>query len=82
MYVSHMHYFRCHCGHCDIMPTIGECICCHKVEKVVSKMEDTGASSITEHEGFTWIDGCCKLITFNIGSNLGIFLINHLYTSK
>ena len=47
-----MHYFRCHCGHCDIMPTSGECICCCEVEEVVSKIEETGASCITEHEGF------------------------------
>ena len=45
-----MHYFRCHCGYCD-MPTSGECICCCEVEEVVSKIEETGASCITEHEG-------------------------------
>ena len=50
--VTHMRYFRCHCGHCNIMPTSGECICCCEVDKVVSKMEETGASCITEHEGF------------------------------
>ena len=48
-----MHYFRCHCGHCVIMPTSTECVCCCKVEKMISKMEKTGASCITEYEGFS-----------------------------
>ena len=34
------------------MPTCTECICCCELEKVVGKMEETGALCITEHEGF------------------------------
>ena len=34
------------------MPTYTECICCCELEKMVGKMEETGASCITEHERF------------------------------
>ena len=44
--------YRCHCGHCEPMPTYTECICCCELEQMVGKMEETGASYITEHEGF------------------------------
>ena len=34
------------------MLTSTECVWCCEVEKMVTKMEETGASCITEHEGF------------------------------
>ena len=35
-----------------MMPTLEECISCCSIIEVVSKMEEVGASSITESEGF------------------------------
>ena len=35
-----------------MMTTREECICCCSISEVVSKMEETGASCITESKGF------------------------------
>ena len=35
-----------------MMPTRRECKCCCSIGKVVEKMEEIGASCITEREGF------------------------------
>ena len=70
-----MQYFRCHCGYCDIMPTSGECICCCEVEEVMSKLEETGASCITEQEGFGTVCLNRWVLLFNIDSNMGMILM-------
>ena len=46
---------RCSCGHCSIMPTSVECICCREVSAVVAKIDELGDISvicITQHPGF------------------------------
>ena len=54
MYYSIMYLvYRCKCGHCLVMPTANECVCCCEIDAVMEKME--GISSIncvTDHEGF------------------------------
>ena len=49
-------FFRCHCGNCQIMPTVQECICCQEVQPVVAKINellDPTVQCITTHPGFT-----------------------------
>ena len=46
---------RCLCGHCSIMPTSTECVCCREIPAVVAKigkLGDTSAVCITLHPGF------------------------------
>lgn len=52
--VSFIYCIRCTCGHCTVMDTVEECICCNEVEKVVEKMQefDTKIQCITDHVGF------------------------------
>ena len=47
-------FHRCTCGHCQIMPSNAECLCCREIDKVVNKLEESEGtvSCITEHEGF------------------------------
>ncbi|XP_065892577.1 uncharacterized protein [Dysidea avara] len=42
----------CHCGNCKMMPTRKECICCCSIVEMVAKLEEVGATCITESEGF------------------------------
>ena len=46
---------RCVCGHCSIMPTSAECVCCREISAVVAKigeLGDTGVVCITLHPVF------------------------------
>ena len=53
---SLFYIYRCKCGHCEIMPTITESICCHDIPEVLARMEEefseVEGKCITEHEGF------------------------------
>ena len=43
------------CGHCSIMPTSAECVCCREISAVVAKIGELGDTSvvcITLHPGF------------------------------
>ncbi|KAK3587054.1 hypothetical protein CHS0354_008082 [Potamilus streckersoni] len=43
----------CNCGHCLVMPTSRECVCCCDVEKVTSVCNGyQGIQYITDHPGF------------------------------
>ena len=44
---------RCKCGHCIVMPTAVESVCCCEIDAIAKKMDETEAdiSCITEHEG-------------------------------
>ena len=45
---------RCTCGHCIVMPTSRECVCCAEIEEVTERMQEGPheVTCITEHEGF------------------------------
>ena len=53
----------CQCGHCQVMETSRECVCCKEIPKVVDKIltSDLEQGCITKHEGFepvclnTWV---------------------------
>lgn len=48
-------YLRCTCGHCAIMSTSLDCVCCKEIPEVCGKINELGNSSIhciTEHPGF------------------------------
>ena len=56
--------YRCECGHCTIMATNTECVCCRESAPILSKinsLEDSTIHCITEHPGFspvclnTWV---------------------------
>ncbi|KAM7314871.1 P2X purinoceptor 7 [Ixodes scapularis] len=40
---------RCSCGHCVVMPTTRECLCCQEVSQVTAK---AGNKCITRHKDF------------------------------
>ena len=52
-----VHQFdRCHCGHCETLPTGVECVCCYEIEQIKRVLEQYGSqeniSCITEHKDF------------------------------
>ena len=47
---------RCTCGHCSIMDTSGECVCCKEIAMVAGKidaLDDPSLVCITDHPGFS-----------------------------
>ena len=52
---------RCLCGHCIIMQSQRECLCCREIQVILNKLSDTDDTStsgsqlrcITEHPGFS-----------------------------
>ena len=45
-------YYRCAYGHCAIMSTRDECVCCREIVRVVGKVDDLGDPyilCITDH---------------------------------
>ena len=53
-FILSMIVHRCRCGHCEIMVTGLECLCCCEIESVKVKMEESSSEihCITNHEGF------------------------------
>ena len=45
---------RCHCGRCEVMPTVVECVCCREIDQMNDLLQGFGSTAqcITEHEGF------------------------------
>ena len=46
---------RCTCGHCIVVPTPGECICCQENVRMITKMGEAGMPGlmcIINHPGF------------------------------
>ena len=73
--------YGCHCGYCKMMPTREKCICCCSISEVVSKLEEVGASCITESEGFNAVctNGFCRLLIISTSNSTGGIL--NLHTS-
>lgn len=40
----------CSCGHCEVMPTVEECVCCKQCDYTIGNMGDLGC--ITDHDQF------------------------------
>ena len=53
-YYFYYYFYRCHCGHCEIMPTVVECRCCCEIDEITNKFQECGSTvhCITEHDGF------------------------------
>ena len=54
--VNILHYLRCSCGNCVVMPSQRECICCREVVPVLNKLseaKDEDIKCITDHPGFS-----------------------------
>ena len=45
---------RCTCGHCEVMSTSRECICCYEYKEVLAiKNEHDGLKCVTDHPDFS-----------------------------
>ena len=48
-----VYYYRCQCGHCTVMPTATECVCCHEIDHMDNMLQDfNSVICITSRESF------------------------------
>lgn len=47
-------HFRCQCGHCSVMASEVECVCCKEISRVAGNIDESEEiiNCITEHSGF------------------------------
>ncbi|CAG2209548.1 unnamed protein product [Mytilus edulis] len=51
--LTHTSDKKCNCGHCGVMPSAKECVCCCEISKIVDvKNEHPDTACITDHPGF------------------------------